>query len=75
MNPLGIPKDVAEKMMGSHWTLKVWKDAHIWGFYLTCRELPHLNILETFQDGVEKNVEHPMFCGKAKVCFATDLSL
>lgn len=53
--------------MGSHWTLKVWKDAHIWGFYLTCRELPHLNILETFLDGVEKAVDHPMFGGKAKV--------
>ena len=67
---LGTPKDVAEKMMGSHWTLKVWKDANIWGFYLTCRELPLLNILETFLDGIEKEVDHPMFGGKAKVSWA-----
>lgn len=65
---MGLPNEELEKLVGSHWTMKVWKDGNLWGGHMTCRENPAYNCLETFVDGVEKTVDHPLFGGKAKVC-------
>ncbi len=32
-----------------------------------CKELPNLNNIETFIEGIETNIQHPFFGGKAKV--------
>ena len=64
----GVAKDLACKILGSQWTLKIWKDEDdIWGCYLRCRELPHLNIGNSFVEGTEKKLKHPMFGGTCKV--------
>ena len=55
-------------MVGSHWTMKLWKDGSLWGGHITCQEHPHFNSLETLTEGVEKSVDGPMWGGKAKVC-------
>ncbi len=36
-------------------------------FFKICKELPNLNSIETFIEGIEINVQHPFFGGKAKV--------
>ncbi len=36
-------------------------------FLKICKELPNLNSIETFIQGIETNVQHPFFGGKAKV--------
>ena len=59
--------DEAAKLLGTHWTMKVWNDGNQWGGHLTCQEVPSLNCLEVFTDGVEKSVDHPIFGGKATV--------
>jgi hypothetical protein len=47
--------------------MKVWKDGKSWAGHLTCREIPEWNNLDIFTEGVEKNVDHPVYGGKAKV--------
>jgi hypothetical protein len=42
-------------MLGTHWAIKIWKDADFWGFYLTCREMPNLNLLDTFLGSILQN--------------------
>jgi hypothetical protein len=64
---LGVSKDVCSRIMGSQWTLKVWNDKDIWGLYLRCREIPRLNLWNSFVDGVEKRMDHPLFGGSCKV--------
>jgi hypothetical protein len=65
---LGVPKDICSKILGSQWVMKVWKDDEIYGCYLKCRELPHLNLWEGFALGDEKRVTLDILGGKAKVC-------
>ena len=64
---LGWPKEELEKLVGSHWTLKVWNDGNLWGGHMTCREHPAFNCFDVVAEGVEKTVDHPLFGGKAKV--------
>jgi hypothetical protein len=47
--------------------MKVWNDGNLWGGQVTCAEYPEFNCVESFPDGVEKVVDHPLFGGKAKV--------
>ena len=63
----GVSKDVASKVLGTQWTLKVWKHEDIWGCYLRCHELPHLNLWQGFALGDEKEVELPILGGMVKV--------
>lgn len=65
---IGVSKDVASKVLGTQWTLKVWKHEDIWGCYLRCHELPHLNLWQGFALGDEKEVELPILGGMVKVC-------
>ena len=58
---------MAKKLLGSHWTMRIWRDGDIWGASFMCREYPHLNTLDTMTEGVEKTVKHYMFGGRAKV--------
>lgn len=66
---LGVPKETVQTSLGSHWTMKIWKDGNVWGAHVTCKEHPHLNSLDAIAEGVEKCVDTPMFGGKAKVVF------
>ena len=58
---------MANKLLGSHWTMRIWRDGDIFGASFMCREYPHLNTLDTMTEGVEKTVKHYMFGGRAKV--------
>jgi hypothetical protein len=62
-----MSKEEAEKLVGTHWTMKVWQDGDAWGGHVFCHEDPKFNCVEVFTDGVEKSVDHPMFGGKAQV--------
>jgi hypothetical protein len=64
---LGVEKDKAQKALGSHWGMKVWREGDKWGCHFTCRELPHLNSLEVSAVGVEKCIDSPLTGGKAKL--------
>ena len=64
---LGVSKDVAKRLLGSHWTMKIWKDEEIWGCYLRCRDMPHLNLWNSFVEGEEKRIEHALLGGFCKV--------
>jgi len=64
----GFSKDDVGKLADSHWTMKVWNDGNLWGGQVTCAEYPEFNCVESFPDGVEKVVDHPLFGGKAKIC-------
>ena len=65
--PLGVPRDLAHQMLGSYWTLKIYKDGELWGFYLKCLQIPSLNIWISFAEGEEQCIEHEIF-GRSKVC-------
>lgn len=47
--------------------MKVWKDEDIWGIYLRCHELPHLNLWQGFALGDEEKLEMPILGGMVKV--------
>ena len=63
----GVPKEQVEKTVGSHWTMKLWKDGDQFGGHITCQEHPQFNSLEVMTEGVEKCVDSPIWGGKAKV--------
>ena len=64
---LGYSEDELAKLIGSHWTMKVWVDGTAYGGHVICQEFPQYNYLEVFNEAVEKEVNHPLFGGKAKV--------
>ena len=45
----------------------MWKEGDVWGIYLKCREIPALNVWNSFVVGVEKQMSYPMFGGSCKV--------
>ena len=47
--------------------MKVWKDEDIWGIYLRCHELPHLNLWQGFALGDEEKLEMPILGGMVMV--------
>ena len=47
--------------------MKIWRDDEIWGIYLKCRELPQLNLWNSFVIGEEKRLTHELLGGAAKV--------
>lgn len=54
-------------MKGTHWTLSLeWVDGKVVA-NMTCKEIPELSSLDTYTEGVEKDVDHPIFGGKGKV--------
>ena len=63
----GADKDDFDKVVGTHWSMKVWKDGQSWGSHISCKELPDMDCLETFTEGEEKSVDHALFGGKGKV--------
>ena len=30
------------KILGTHWSMKVWKDGQSWGSHISCKELPEI---------------------------------
>jgi len=66
---LGVESTLAKRLLGTHWTMRLWRDGELWGASFMCREYPHLNTLETMLEGVEKMVTHYMFGGRAKLVF------
>ena len=62
----GADKDDFDKVVGTHWSMKVWKDGQSWGSHISCKELPDMDCLETFTEGEEKSVDHALFGGKGK---------
>lgn len=66
---LGVGKEEAEKFLGTHWTLKLWKDGDVWGGHFTCQELPHMNSVQTLVEGVSKTIDDPLWGGKATIVF------
>ena len=63
----GVESTFAKKMLGTHWSMRIWSEEDLWGASLMCKEYPHLNLCETMEIGVEKMVSHFLFGGKAKV--------
>ena len=60
---------MAKRLLGSHWSLRIWRDGELWCCSFMCREIPELGAFEAVTDGVEKTVDHYLFGGKAKVSF------
>jgi len=71
---IGVSKDVARNLLGSLWTLKIWKDDDIYGCYLKCRELPYFNIWDSFVVGETKKVNLHLLGGSAKLTFKMNSS-
>ncbi len=55
-------------MKGTHWKCRLerTKDER-WIMQMCCEECPDMNMFDSFKEGVEKEVDHPLFGGKAKV--------
>ena len=49
--------------------MKVWVDGYGYGGHLMCQEYPEYNFLDVFYEGIEKDVNHPVFGGKSMVSF------
>lgn len=63
----GIPSSAANGLLNSHWYVKVRQvDDH---FVCTwrCEEMPEMDSVMSFQEGVVSKVDCPLFGGKAKV--------
>jgi hypothetical protein len=45
----------------------MWQDGELWGIHVTCQELPIMNVMDSFKEGVEKMIPHPLVGGKATV--------
>ncbi len=64
----GLDKVSATKLLNTHWTMRIWQEEDkSWGCLFTCKELPHLSIMENVREGMEQNISHPLFGGKAMV--------
>ena len=65
---LGFPEEECNKICGTHWTMKVGmpEPGKIIG-WICCDEMPEMNSLQTYCEGVEQEIDHPYFGGKAKV--------
>lgn len=68
----GMPKDQAQKFLGSHWTFKFGQpegesNKRVW--WIQCEEVPEMNMLDSGTEGVEKTMDHPLCGGKAKLTF------
>ena len=65
---LGVGYAMAEMLLGTHWTMRIWTEGNIIGFHLKCQEHPQLSLMETLIEGVEKKVEnHFLFEGYTRV--------
>ena len=64
---LGVDSTFAKKMLGTHWSMRIWSEEDLWGTSYMCKEYPHLNMCETMHAGTDKMVTHFMFGGMAKV--------
>ena len=63
---LGVSKDLSHQVLGSRWTLKIYKEDELWGVYLKCWHIPSLNMWTSFAVGEEKCMDHEVL-GKMKV--------
>ena len=67
----GCPKSEAEQMKGTHWKSRVEKVGE--GTYvgcITCEECSAMNSVETFKEGTPKEIDHPLWGGKATINFS-----
>jgi len=64
-----VDSTMAKKLLGTHWSMRVWREGELWGISLMCVELPHLNTFETMSVGVELCMERFFFGGRAKMVF------
>ena len=58
---------MAKGLLGTHWTLSISFVEGNLVVYFKCDEMPELNLLDTYTEGVEKQMNHAMFGGKATV--------
>ena len=64
----GIPADEAKKLKGTHWTMRLnFVGGNKILTVVECLEMPEMNMIDTFEEGVIKEVDHPMLGGKGKV--------
>ena len=47
--------------------MKCGQDGKTYYAHITCDELPEMNDLDSFHEGQEKNMDHPLVGGKATV--------
>jgi hypothetical protein len=66
---MGVDSTMASKLLGTHWSMRIWCEDNLWGCSFMCKEHPHLNSFDTMEEGVESTVYHYMFGGKAKLVF------
>lgn len=64
---IGIPKETANKYVGSHWSFKSCRKGSNWTSYITSKEFPEDNNLHVLTEDVAQDVEVPLICGKVKV--------
>ncbi|TRY77037.1 hypothetical protein TCAL_15937 [Tigriopus californicus] len=67
----GIPKEQAQSFVGVKSTMRLELHDGNWIYDLKCPEMPGLNTLAAFKEGVETEVDNPAFGGKAKMVFTT----
>lgn len=65
----GFPEEECKKIVGSHWKMRVEKVDGKWVGAICCEEMPEMNNIDSFSEGVEKCMDHPLFGGKAKMIF------
>ena len=62
-----MPEDEAKKLKGTHWTTTITFENGAFVSDSKCQEKPEMNVIDNFVEGVEKEFDHPMVGGKAKV--------
>ncbi len=54
-------------MNGTHWKMRLEKCDDRWVGMICCEECSEMNNLDSFTEGVDKEIDHPLFGGKATV--------
>jgi hypothetical protein len=65
-----VPKEQASPFLGTHWMHKFFQSTPgVWCSFVTCQEMPSLNVLDTFSHGEEKDIDSPLLGGKTRFRF------